>query len=1108
MGKKVALFILGVALVLGVFMIYQYLAGPAVPGKKAVIKLINPPTTLPLYWEERDPNGVLLYVITAAQSPELLRDEAGNPLPGQFRIEKPLATFYHRSGRIIQISADLGRAVIDQGPKGAGGLPGIGGKGGGRLTLRGGELEGHVRMTVTAKPGAPAPGDAAGARANPLAGGFRVYCDDILELDGTQEVLTTKGVVHVRSDSLDFDGRGMQLIFNRKEERLDYLGIEQGDKILLRGVGAKALAFTDVSTRPAGGGNTLPARTATTLAGTTGKPSPPPATYRLTFGQDVKASVKTSTGESTLTGDRLYILFQAAGELFGDTRPAPANALAPAANVALPPGPVVPPLLQVPDVPEPIALARDNDVVVHWSGPMEIRPADDTDLQLASAHDVVVEALGTALQPVTVTDPRFSAQSGRLWYHQDEQRLVLEPRDFKKVLLGDPARGNVECAAVAIDLKANHAVLTGPGTLLARAGAGGSQTAVKWKTRMDLDLEPMTDAKDPAKKTLAIRRAVLDGVTVKAETFDLQADTLDVLIANILDKGKQVQALEHLLATGHVLVHSYRKGTANEQGGIQTPQRLEILTARPADSAVPVPAQLIAQGNVLAWRYAEKGKGLGAGDAGTPAVPATDSAARQKESIATSKLVASLVPKAKSATAPAADNGIAGLGQNFDVTRFIAGDGARVEIVPPVDPQSRTIVATATTIDGQPLAGTATLTAAAGADPVRVAIGGNSIEGRTIVLEQNPEKTVRMFKVAGEGVFHITLPPDKTRKTAAPMAVTWQNGMTYDDLKHLAVFTGKPVARVLPAPGAPDQSDQARLQCANTLTVQLKPAAPAAATGAAPAAFADGNLDLDWIQADGNVEAYGAQFGPDNKLLTSLLLKAPDSSAAKLGSLHYSKGDNAFVVDGPGTLTIENHRPDKPDVKVSAAGESGFRWQGSLKYDGKANTITFAREVEFVFLPTRHFSFSAALPGAATPPGPRQPDVLKLQHADQLVCLLTASANASGKTIEGPLAFGAAGNQEVSRVDASGRPWCIVGTYRMVNGAPAIEPTYIISGDTMSFDVPTNLAMMTGKVDDPAIVQRAGSAIFSGRRLKLDLTKDKKFFEGEDWQGNLSNFGG
>jgi hypothetical protein len=1100
MGKKLALFILGLALVFGIFVVYQHLTGTDGFTAKPKVRVTTAPTTLPMYWEQRDENGVLQYVVTAAKSPELLRDANGNPQPGQFKVEKPLATFYDRSGRVIQISADVCRITVDQGPKGSGDLSGKGGKGGTTLTVREGELEGHVRMTVTAKPGSTATTSGNDKpSADPLAGGFCIYFADVLHLDGPQEILTTNGAVQVRSDRFAFDGQGMQLNFNFKEKRLDYLNIEKGEKAVIRHVGAKALAMTEPTERS----------TATTPPTDSGKTPTLPVTYRLTFGQNVQATV----GESTLSGDRFHVLFMAARELLGETRPASRRAdTVPAAPVVVAGGvAAVPPPLLIPNDPDPIAPAQADDLAITWSGPLEIRPADATDPKLAGPRDVILEALGTAGKPVIVSDPRFNAQSGRLWIHRDEQRLVLEPKDFRKVLLKDPGRGSVECASVAIDFQTNHAQLTGPGTLLAdnTDGKGGAGTAVTWKTRLDLDLVAVADAKDPSKKSPAIRRAVMDGVTVKAPTFELQADSLDALIANVTDKGKQVPALERLLASGNVLVHTFRKGAtaADEQGGLQT-QQMEILTAVPAGSAVPVPAQLTAQGNVRAWRYTEKG--LGAGAAGTTAVAATNTgaAARQKESITAPKLVATLVPKAKSAADPASDFGFGGTGQNFDVTRFVASDGARVEIVPPSDSKNGTIVATAGTIDGQPQTGTATLTAA-GADPVRVAVGENSIEARSIFLEQNPEKTVRMFKVATAGTFRFVLPPDKTRKTATPMLVTWQESMTYDDLKHLAVFTGKPVARVLPAPGAPDQSDQARLQCDKTLTVQLRLAGAAAVS--APAVIAGSNLDLDWMQADGNVEAYGAQIGPDNKLLTSLLLKAPDSPT-KLGTLRYNKDDNAFVVDGPGTLAIENYRPDKPDAKVSAAGESGFRWKGSLKYDGKANTITFAREVEFVFLPTKHFNFSGALSGAASAsqPGQRPPDILQLKGADQLVCVLAPSSDTSGKTIDGPIGFGAGGNQEVKRVDATGRPLCTVGTYRLENGAPAISPAYLISGDTMSFDVPANLATITGQAGNPAVIQiqRVPSVIFTGRRLKLDLTKDKKFFEGEDWQGNLSNFGG
>jgi hypothetical protein len=330
--------------------------------------------------------------------------------------------------------------------------------------------------------------------------------------------------------------------------------------------------------------------------------------------------------------------------------------------------------------------------------------------------------------------------------------------------------------------------------------------------------------------------------------------------------------------------------------------------------------------------------------------------------------------------------------------------------------------------------------------------------------------------------------------------------MRYDDVTHLAEFVGKPVARVLPTAGAQDQSDQARLQCDNKLDVQLKEASSATKSASAPAAsglaIGGTSLDLDWIKADGNVEAFGAQLDSNNKLQTRLRLSAPN--------LHYMKEKNTFAVDGRGAMVVENFKAEKTETKVSAAGESDFYWEGGLKFDGAANTITLTRNVNFWFVPTKPFNFSSGLTGTtASGPaaaGPRRPDIAYLQ-TDQLVATLTKPKDATGRVVASPIGFGSGGNQEVSKVEAFGGTIFNVGTYHLVEGKKVIDPTAMISGKTLSFDVPANLAHITGTLDEPAVLTRPGAGRTTGTEFTFDMTKDKNFFSGTNVQGNLTDFG-
>ncbi|HEY4329453.1 MAG TPA: hypothetical protein VGN88_06935, partial [Phycisphaerae bacterium] len=154
MPKRIALFVLGMVLAVGAFLLYQYFGGPDLTGGKKPKSIIkDAPTTLPMTFERRAPDGRLLYVVTAANSPTPILDENRNPIPGQFTLEKPLATFYDATGRTITISGDTCKATVDQTSKGEAGLTtATKGNPSDRLNLRLGELSGHVRMVISPRP--------------------------------------------------------------------------------------------------------------------------------------------------------------------------------------------------------------------------------------------------------------------------------------------------------------------------------------------------------------------------------------------------------------------------------------------------------------------------------------------------------------------------------------------------------------------------------------------------------------------------------------------------------------------------------------------------------------------------------------------------------------------------------------------------------------------------------------------------------------------------------------------------------------------------------------------------------------------------------------------
>jgi hypothetical protein len=212
MQKRFVLLVLGVAMVLGAFLAYQFVSGASTMGRpKKAVATTGPATTLPMAYESRDEFGQLEYLITATRA-EPIKDTTGNPLPGQFQLIGPIATFYDKTGRTVEVRGDTCRIAFDQtirpNSSGSGTLL-TGGPGSGAATtrmlaaLRSGQLSGHVRLTISARPeGAPPVGNEEERKFT--EGELKIHFDGDLQFDGTQEILTSPGNIYIRSGGVLF----------------------------------------------------------------------------------------------------------------------------------------------------------------------------------------------------------------------------------------------------------------------------------------------------------------------------------------------------------------------------------------------------------------------------------------------------------------------------------------------------------------------------------------------------------------------------------------------------------------------------------------------------------------------------------------------------------------------------------------------------------------------------------------------------------------------------------------------------------------------------------------------------------------------------------------
>lgn len=1114
MQKRIALYIIGFALAVGAFFLYRQFSGAGFTGagRPKPPVATGPAPALPMTFESRNEGGELEYIVTATQA-EQLKDAAGRPLPGQFRLKNPVATMYDKTARTLEIRGDQCFVVVDQGIRpntsGSGNLltgagPGIDAGGAGKTgnatsrmmsALRFGKLSGNVRLTLSPiNQEAPEPSDAVGKA---MQSGLRIFFGGDVEFDGDQRTLRSQGPVTIDSDLLWFAGAGFELVFNIDSRRLEYLRIDQENKegrnrMVVRGVGDRFRALTENGAPPAP--RTAPANTpATTPAAAPapalpgagqvtqgvvpaatkpGKEVPiPPVVYRLTFGQDVEAKL----GQGMITMDGLHLLFLA-GRGIADEGKKPADPPATRAGDSGDPGAGAGELAGAPATAPAVAqgpngapVVTKDDLEISWKGPMEVRPASEEEMKRPLApREVALVAVGTQQKPVTIrneAEPKFEAFAGRLTYHTGDRDVMLEPAAYEHVVLRSPALGEVDCRELRIDQGQNRVRLLGPGILTtasrARPGAAASEpTSVAWSEPLDLELEEIVDPSNPEKKTMVVRRAIIHRGEIRSADAHVTAELMDVLLATVAGR----QELEHFVATGNVAVDSLKRGGNKVPAGVPTDglraSRLEIMTRRAAAAAVPEVSKLLATGTVTAWQYGTEDRAA-----------RNDPAKLVKQMVTTARLETDLKPKARTSQPGEATFT---LGTGVEWTRFVASEGVRVDITP--RDASRAIVATAQSLEAIPdvvNGTTATLKSADAPDAlVKIGMGKQfAIQGRTVLLDDG-RKT---FEVPGKGMFTMGLVDKKSGKET-PMQVEWAQHMRYDDRAKLAVFTGAPWARM-----APERPEEGYLKASDRLTVQLIDLRASATAGTRPAGgnsandlFASGDVALDYIEAEGRVDASGAQYGENGERLARLRVNTAESTGPgpKVPErLIYREATRRFEIPGPGFLAVENTRPDKPGERYSSQGVLNFGWAGNFAFDGNANTISFQKDVRFKFEPKTSYRLAAETGGTE-----QQIDSIAMMTDNITVRLTGGNAGAGGpaatQSAASPIGLGAGG--DVSSVEATGRNTTLVAGQTRLSG-------------NIFYDVARKFARVEGVGDEPAVIVRPGQGTVFADQATWDM---------------------
>ncbi|MCL2645979.1 MAG: hypothetical protein FWD61_03115 [Phycisphaerales bacterium] len=1019
MRKKISLLIVGLALFLGAFLVYQYVMNASVgSGRQQTQQTIQVEDDGMLSLQGRDPKtGALLYDFTATKAVPI-KGPDGKQLPGQYDVTNPVGRYYLRDGRVALLRADHGTLAVDMASKK-------------KSEAFGGKLSGHVRMVL-------GPAEIPVEEDGPKPGQIEVRLDKDLEMSMNDSVLSSPGGVHVRSEDTafagSFDGENLTVAFNRKEQRIEYLRIDpttgKDNEIVIHRVkqnGTSLLGEEEGNGKKDGAAAVLAAKPATTQDDS----APKANAYKLSFGQDVVARL----GTSELSSDRLFVLFmtpakdrtkdllkgaETGGETGATSKPAVAAASEPAATTQ-----------------------KDTlDLRITWRGPMEMRPLDENDMTLVDEKDRALLAEGTKDRPVKVIDSTREITAAKLRYHKAEDRVELESDTYNDVCVKDPSMGIIKCAKLNYLLQADKAdklFLAGPGRLdvpqsalhkdRVEAGKGGAPMVVSWEKMMDVDLVSVaggggggwgggTTGKRAVKHALLtgdvwVRDPGLPGVS---NAFEMNAATLDLQMAQATTV-KMSQSLEHLTATA-VKVKSARPGAAlNDYPQGLTADRLDVSTAAGPDGKGGglSPSKMLAAGNVVAWTYGNQSD-----------LSENLTAARKPDKAASNKLVKQTIytPVLEAMLEPKEKGGEKGaeavaLGSNTGVKSLTATDGVKVEL------EGIGAVVTAKSMVADPRTGRVRLLGDPGSmTPVLVTMGDDRIESFEMIFNQhaNTLNQLHSIEIPREGAFTFVEKKEGEGagggvvEKATPVRITWTEKMTYDQWSRQARFMGNKVE--IKTVGAAEETVE--VSCKKLLEATL--AERGASGGGGGGAK---KPPIEQFKAQGEVEVTQTKWGKQGNILTRMYMQSEEA--------RYSEASQRLELPHAGMIGLEDNeiKENKGSGKDAAdtSGKTVLTWKDNLVFAMDTGVITITDSVHVIRVPTKPMQVATVSGGKNGGKGIMGGPVQRVDlYGPSLTAKLLPNKSSNESTPKGAAAFlGSGGRPSLESVKIAGPARLVAG---------------------------------------------------------------------------------
>lgn len=884
------------------------------------------------------------------------RGATWDPQPdGTVKVQQPEAEFFASNGQILRVRGERGEIVVPS--SGAGSADAMSRA---QLPTRGKLYNVILRLIL---PGARRP--ALTCTVNNLSfdnDTFLLATEEFKDASGT--IISGDQVpVTVRGEEYDFDGRGVLMHWDERDQRLQLLEIAHGETLTVKNpkaLGISTTKPTDVTSsakpNPAAPTTSSSApREHRTVAIADQHPATVPATqpdaapYRATFVENVRIE---QGGQQIAQCDQMNLDFLMQGQDSGAEQNSSAATAATRPNN----GARSPTTARAPQTMQPATTApAEQPIRVHWTGKLTVRPTPD-DAPALKGKDTIVEMIGIDRPVIAKTqDGELRCASFRL-NTNDDSLIVRSSPTIPLVTVKDATGTSI--TTTSFDYSAEHHVAVVKGKSHAEfpitdANASTTQPAkpaqiarVDWTDSCTLRTSPTQQ-----RGQLSIEHALLRGdVSVDHPQMTLNSRELELSF----DPNKNALAAAPTGAPGAasakmanakirqmIARDAVRGRFADPADANATPQSIDtdLLTVDFATSPEgrSYPEKAVANG------------GVRAGDGKSQLV------ANHLE------VMMSPAPMPAPTTQPAVASRSDALAP-VQVTSLIAQQGVRATSVDGQDIQCDQLRMEPTadgpkyTIQGEVSA------------PARVSDGAKSLVGPLIQFYPGTQRAL----VHGAGSMHGSQEIGGTagaKPTTQPIDVTWQNGLDANGKNNLITIDGGVVAKSTLDDGSVAEVSGKQMTIELVDPPTTKPARIEPTTQKSPSGFAFGGAGAG---AGADMNAFRDKVfkiatidsSPENSEVRSTLLANDGSLLRRLHlfatKFQYEPGAKRMVVPVAGRMLYEDRRGaatkpadptaanSPPGAKMNLRGASAFEWKKDFIYDDTSRQATMSGDVDIV----------------------------------------------------------------------------------------------------------------------------------------------------------------